>query len=31
MDWDAYEDGPVEIASSLREFVTKFWNSSAVG
>jgi hypothetical protein len=31
MDWDAYEDGPVEIASSFREFVTKFWNSSAVG
>jgi hypothetical protein len=26
MDWDAYEAGPVEIASSFREFVEKFWN-----
>jgi hypothetical protein len=25
MDWDAYEDGPVEIASSFQEFVTRFW------
>lgn len=25
MDWDTYEDGPVEIASSFKEFVTRFW------
>ncbi len=29
LDWDAYREGPVEIAASFREFVTKFWNSSA--
>ena len=25
MDWDTYKDGPVEIASSFQEFVTRFW------
>jgi hypothetical protein len=26
MDWSAYKEGPVEVASSFREFVLKFWN-----
>jgi hypothetical protein len=25
MDWDVYEEGPVEIAASFREFATKYW------
>jgi hypothetical protein len=25
LDWDTYREGPVEIASSFREFVTKYW------
>jgi SMI1 / KNR4 family (SUKH-1) len=25
LDWDAYREGPVEVAASFREFVTKFW------
>jgi hypothetical protein len=25
LDWDAYREGPVEVAPSFREFVTKFW------
>lgn len=25
LDWDAYGEGPVEIASSFQEFVTKYW------
>jgi len=27
MDWTAYKEGPVEVASSFREFVQRFWNS----
>jgi hypothetical protein len=27
MDWRAYKEGPVEVASSFREFVLKFWNA----
>jgi len=30
MDWSAYKDGPVEVASSFREFVLKFWNIAYV-
>lgn len=30
MDWTAYREGPVEIASSFREFVTRFWINAAV-
>lgn len=30
MDWEAYRDGPIEIASSFREFVGKFWIDAAV-
>jgi hypothetical protein len=26
MDWDEYAEGPVEVASTFREFVEKFWN-----
>jgi hypothetical protein len=26
MDWTAYKKGPVEVASSFREFVERFWN-----
>jgi hypothetical protein len=26
MDWTTYKEGPVEVASSFREFVVKFWN-----
>jgi len=26
MDWRAYKEGPLEVASSFREFVLKFWN-----
>jgi hypothetical protein len=26
MDWTAYKEGPVEIASSFRELVQRFWN-----
>jgi len=26
MDWTTYKEGPVEVASSFREFVIKFWN-----
>jgi hypothetical protein len=25
LDWDAYQEGPVEIASSFTDFVTRFW------
>jgi hypothetical protein len=27
MDWTAYKEGPVEVASSFREFVQRFWNA----
>lgn len=27
MDWTAYEEGPVRVASSFREFVEEFWNT----
>jgi hypothetical protein len=26
MDWMTYKEGSVEVASSFREFVLKFWN-----
>jgi len=26
MDWTAYKEGPLRIASSFREFVERFWN-----
>jgi len=31
LDWNAYREGPVEVAASFREFVTKFWNSGSGG
>jgi hypothetical protein len=29
--WDTWKEGPIEIASSFREFVTKFWNNGFGG
>jgi hypothetical protein len=31
MDWDEYHKGPVEIASSFGEFVSKFWVQPPTG
>jgi hypothetical protein len=30
MDWRTYKEGPVEVASSFREFIAKFWNIAYV-
>ena len=27
MDWGKYKEGPIEVASSFRDFVLKFWNA----
>ena len=29
--WDSWKEGPIEIASSFREFVLKFWNDGSGG
>jgi hypothetical protein len=29
--WDTWKEGPIEIASSFREFVLKFWNAGSGG
>jgi hypothetical protein len=31
LDWEAYREGPVEIAPSFHEFVLKFWNNRSGG
>ena len=30
MDWESYKEGAVEVASSFREFVDKYWNVAYV-
>jgi hypothetical protein len=30
LDWEAYREGPIEIASSFQEFVSKYWINAPV-